>query len=415
MKAKYSLSIIISIQILLIIGSFTFLAYLENERSQIGNSINIAGKNRFLAVLAHNNIQDSFFGIDQENPMKGFDALEENLILLEQGGTKENLNLKPLPKFLIADYEKTYDKFLKFKNTGKSILIQSNQNPIVKKHTEFDQITNQFITQADLLVDKLSIYHNTQSDQLLTFEIILMFGNLGIHLFMIYLIIVIFRKESQRRLKLEKFSSIGELSARIAHDLRNPLSVIKMSFELIKQENSLSEKTAEKIPRIERAIKRMSHQIDDVMDYIRSRPLNLHLYSFDDIVQETLDHLEIPKTVQVIHQKSDIEIYCDRQRFVVLLSNIIQNAIQAMNESGKIFINIETKPLEWKIFVENTGPPIPFDLLEKIFDPLVTTYEKGTGLGLATCYNIVAEHNGKIYAKNKPTTFIISLPKRTIR
>jgi len=415
MKAKYKLSIIISIQILLIVGSFTFLAYIENERSQIGNSINIAGKNRFLSVVAHNNIQDALFGINQENPMKGFDALEENLILLEQGGTKEDLNLKQLPKFLMDDYEKTYDKFLKFKNMGKSILIQSTQNPTVEKHIEFDHITNQFIIQADLLVDKLSIYHNTQSDQLLTFEIILMFGNVGIHLFMIYLVIAIFRSESQRRLKLEKFSSIGELSARIAHDLRNPLSVIKMSFELIKQENSLSEKTAEKIPRIERAIKRMSHQIDDVMDFIRSRPLSLHLYRFDDIVQETLDHLEIPKTVEVIHQKSDMEIYCDRQRFVVLLSNIIQNAIQAMNESGKIFIHIETKPLQWKIFVENTGPPISFDLLEKIFDPLVTTYEKGTGLGLATCYNIVSEHNGKIYAKNNPTTFIISLPKRAIR
>jgi len=394
LKAKYKLSIIISIQIILIVGSFTFLANIENERSQIGNSINIAGKNRF--------------------SMKGFDALEENLVLLEQGGSTEDLNLKPLPKLFQDDFEKTYDGFIKFKNVGSSILTFSDTSIPVEKHREFDQTTNQFIIQADLLVDKLSIYHNTQSDRLITFEILLMFANIGIHLFMIYLIIVIFRSESQRILKLEKFSSIGELSARIAHDLRNPLSVIKMSFELIKQDNSLSKKTAEKIPRIERAIKRMSHQIDDVMDYIRARPLNIHQYSFDDMVQETLDHLEIPKTVEVVHQKSDVKIYCDRQRFVVLLSNIIQNAIEAMNESGKIFIRIETKPLEWKIFIENTGPPIPTNLLDKIFEPLVTTYEKGTGLGLATCSNIVSEHNGKIYAKNNPTTFIISLPKRTI-
>ncbi len=94
-----------------------------------------------------------------------------------------------------------------------------------------------------------------------------------------------------------------------------------------------------------------------------------------------------------------------------VLVNIIINAIQAMNEKGKITISLLSNPHDWEIKISNSGPPIPTGIVDKIFEPLFTTREKGTGLGLATCKNIISEHKGLIYAKNNPTTFVIKLPK----
>ncbi|MDX1595600.1 MAG: HAMP domain-containing sensor histidine kinase [Nitrosopumilaceae archaeon] len=413
MKIKYKLAIIISIQIILIIGSFGFLAYFENETSLIGNSINVAGKNRFLSMVAHDNIQDVLLGINSENPMDGFNSLESNLLFLKDGGTVDDLSLKPLDSSFLDEYEYLYAQFLEFKNAGSTILEISKTTQVPnEKILEFDQKTTEFITEADLFVDKLSVYEKIKSDRLIVIEISLMFVNIAAHLFMVYLLIILFKKESQKLVKLEKLGIIGELAARIAHDLRNPLSVLKISFELIKQDRGLSQKSIEKIPRIERAIDRMSHQIDDVMDYVRTSPLNIIKHNFNSLLKEAIEHLSIPKTIDVIYPQSDVWIYCDRRKFLILLENIIQNAINAMDKKGKISVRTETQPSNIRIIIENTGPPIPTHLIDKIFEPLFTTYEKGTGLGLATCRNIVLEHQGEIYAKNNPTCFVILLPNK---
>ena len=96
----------------------------------------------------------------------------------------------------------------------------------------------------------------------------------------------------------------------------------------------------------------------------------------------------------------------------MVFNNILINAIQAIGkQNGEINIKFEEEEEFIAIHFENSGPPIPESILPHIFEPLITTKEIGTGLGLASCKKIIENHGGIIDAKNNPTTFTIRLPK----
>lgn len=222
--------------------------------------------------------------------------------------------------------------------------------------------------------------------------------------------------------KTQRLSAIGELSARIAHDLRNPLSVITNTLEIIKIQNpSLKETNQEKFDRIERAVKRMTHQIEEVMEYVVPRPLDLQKTSLLDIVKSAVLNVKTNET-EIHLPKNDLSVVCDAEKLEIVFTNLLLNATQAMNNCGKIFLRIKesmTNNDQNKDFatveIEDTGPGIPKNLLTKIFDPLFTTRQIGTGLGLVSCKNIVEKHGGYIDIKTKVdhgTIFIINIPKQ---
>ncbi len=216
-------------------------------------------------------------------------------------------------------------------------------------------------------------------------------------------------------LKSERLSAIGELSGRLAHDLRNPLSVMKMSIDLLKQspaDSKLSDETVTKrIDLIEKSIDRISHQVDDVLGYVRNSPLNLTNVSLKELVQNSLDKVNIPNDVNVVVSKNDLNIDCDVIKLDAVFINLIVNSIQAMPDGGKIEIKISSKDNLAILQFIDSGEGIPETNMNKIFEPLFTTKQKGTGLGLASCKNIIEQHQGEINVTNNPTTFTIILPK----
>jgi len=216
-------------------------------------------------------------------------------------------------------------------------------------------------------------------------------------------------------LKAERLSAIGELSGRLAHDLRNPLSVMKMSIDLIKQtpqDTKLSDSNiVKRIDLIEKSIDRISHQVDDVLGYVRHSPLNLANISLCELIQNSLDKINIPKDVDVSISKKDVKINCDTLKLDAVFINLIVNSIQAMHDGGKIEIKISDKDNMAVLEFIDSGDGIPDQNLSKVFEPLFTTKQKGTGLGLASCKNIVEQHQGEISVTNNPTTFTIILPK----
>ena len=222
-------------------------------------------------------------------------------------------------------------------------------------------------------------------------------------------------EKTQQVLKSERLSAIGELSGRLAHDLRNPLSVMKMSVELIKQspqDSKLSDPAVTKrIDLIEKSIDRISHQVDDVLGYVRNSPLNLEKISLYDALQNSLKKINIPSDIQITLPKSDVSIDCDIVKLDAVFINLIVNSIQELNKGGKIEINISEKDSFVIIKFIDSGKGIPNEDLPKIFEPLFTTKQKGTGLGLASCKNIIEQHQGEISVTNNPTTFTITLPK----
>jgi len=87
------------------------------------------------------------------------------------------------------------------------------------------------------------------------------------------------------------------------------------------------------------------------------------------------------------------------------------NAVQAIGNKGEVNVRIMENPADIVVIVEDTGPGIPNEVMNQIFDPLFTTKQLGTGLGLSICKNIVEQHGGNISLKNHPTTFMVRLPK----
>ena len=217
----------------------------------------------------------------------------------------------------------------------------------------------------------------------------------------------------EKQAKQDKFSIIGELAARLSHDLRNPLSVIKVSVELIveKYNEKFNEEDKDKIRRIKKAIDRISHQIDNVLSFVRTNQLSLEVVSLKTILASSLEALKIPNGIKIKMPESDAEISVDSLQMEIVFSNIILNSIQSIGESGKIEIKITENFDSVEIQIIDSGTGIPEEFMDKIFEPLFTTKQSGTGLGLASCIAIIKNHGGMLNVKNNPTTFIITLPK----
>jgi signal transduction histidine kinase len=220
------------------------------------------------------------------------------------------------------------------------------------------------------------------------------------------------REMAQKLIQAERLSAMGELASRLAHDMRNPLSVIKGTVQIIKKTSkNLDDSTLKRIDLIEKSIFRMTHQIDGVLDYVKGTPLKKKPSSLNEIIISALQTLMIPSNIIINFPKDDIVLLCDAQKIEIMFANMILNAIQAIGDS-KGTINIRAKKQQNNILIkiEDSGPGIPAKIIGKIFDPLFTTKQEGTGLGLASCKSIVEQHSGTISVSNNPTTFSISLP-----
>ncbi len=211
----------------------------------------------------------------------------------------------------------------------------------------------------------------------------------------------------------ERLSSIGSLSSRLAHDLRNPLSVIKNSMEILKMRlnENMDEKVNLQLSMVGRAVSRMSHQIEDVLDFVNIASLKMQSSSIITIIESARLNTVIPDTVKINLPKNSATALCDPFRLEVVFSNLLKNASQAVENKGEITIRIIDKKDDVVIEVEDSGPGISEENTAKIFEPLFTTKQTGTGLGLASCDSIIKKHGGTLSVRNNPTTFVVSIPK----
>jgi len=221
------------------------------------------------------------------------------------------------------------------------------------------------------------------------------------------------REKTKRLVQAERLSAIGELSARLAHDLRNPLTVIKGVVEIAKTRKNLNgiSFSDKQIDMMERAILRMSNQIDDVLEFVKIQSLRTTRNSLLETIGLSLAKVKKTDEVKIEIPNKDVEFVYDADKIEVVFDNLIINAFEAINGKGKITIRINDLENEVIIEVEDSGAGVPDDLISNIFEPLFTTKKRGTGLGLASCKSIVEQHGGSISVKNKPSVFTIKLPK----
>jgi len=230
------------------------------------------------------------------------------------------------------------------------------------------------------------------------------------------------KKFYEDNLKNEKMITVGRFSARLAHDLRNPLSIIQVSLENLRSiiqvslENlrllyGTNESQQKSMDKVERSIDRITHQVDDVLDFVRERPITLNNHTMSEIISESLDSLPIPDNIKLILPKNNVEVYCDEKQFAIVFNNLILNGVQAIVHTGTIEITVEENNDGIIIQIMDSGEGIPKENIDSLFEPLFTTKQQGTGLGLASVKSIVEAHGGIISVSSPPTVFTITLPK----
>jgi signal transduction histidine kinase len=223
----------------------------------------------------------------------------------------------------------------------------------------------------------------------------------------------------------DKLATIGELAARAAHELRNPLTTVRSTVQYLKKsvtddKQALAEIAIEEIGRMDGIIKGMlslSRVSDlqpcevDLQDQVRQALMILESeFRQRDIVPDFQSHTE------------NAALPADPSGLRQLLLNLLLNSIQAMPRGGSIAVLLEDDSVRppgegLRLIIRDTGTGIPASDLQKVFDPFFTTKETGTGLGLSICYGIVTKHGGEIditsvsEGENTGTTVTIRLPR----
>jgi signal transduction histidine kinase len=418
MKNTSKIIITIVIQVSLILTSFSLLGYYESQQKPFYDMVNYAGKDRFLAEKALS--ETISYGNGQQyatDPLNTLQDLEQNIKILKSGGIVSGEVLVPLPDNLIPLWNSVNQNFIAYKTTVEEIRNNALYNGVRITQDTFDSLqekSSNLVSSSDGLVVGVADYSQNMSDFVIQLQAILMVINIASHIVAVLKILQLLKNESAKMQKLDKLAIIGETAARLGHDLRNPLSVIKMNLDIMKlktKDEGQDQISKEKYDTISKAISRMSHQIDDVLDFVRIRPLYLEDNSLSEIINEAAGRITKPENVKINLPQNDIKIICDAKRLEVVFINLITNAVQAVGDKGKITVKINSDMDKSYISIEDSGPGIPSDIMPKIFDPLFTTKQTGTGLGLPSCKNIIEQHNGAISVKNNPTTFTVIIPK----
>jgi signal transduction histidine kinase len=220
--------------------------------------------------------------------------------------------------------------------------------------------------------------------------------------------------------RAEKLATMGTMLSGIAHELRNPLSIISA-----RAQRALTKKDGDAawmrkcFASIETQTERCASIVNNLLDFTRNTATTPGFHDIGDIIDETLTYVEYQNLFDDItvekHYQPDAQVYGDRSRYVQVFLNLITNAADAMAGRGTLAITTEKAgPLSTLVNVSDTGPGIARAIHEQIFDPFFTTKEpgKGTGLGLAIVYKIVQESGGRIWFGSRPghTTFSVMLP-----
>ncbi len=226
--------------------------------------------------------------------------------------------------------------------------------------------------------------------------------------------------ESTRKLiQAEKESAWREMAKQIAHEIKNPLTPMKLSIQSLQysfrpEDPGAEQKIKEFTEMMLEQIEAMDRIANTFSDFTKISELKISEENIVDLVKNTA--MLFPDYVEVKFDREEIRMKIDKTKIKQALINIIKNAVQALSETPhpQIIIDVKEQNRHVKISIEDNGPGIPEELLDKIFDPYFTTKSGGTGLGLAIVKRIIESHGGKIEVKvtsGKGTKFIIILPK----
>ena len=223
---------------------------------------------------------------------------------------------------------------------------------------------------------------------------------------------------TEQLIRADRLAAMGELTAGVAHEVRNPLGIIRASVQLMEDAECSRERVREAAEVIKQEIDRLDRVIKALLDFGRPATPTMRPVAVSQVLEDVALFSRTFASrahVQIVEKYSDTapDVVADSEQLKQVFVNLISNAVQAMPGGGTL--TIETGAEEGFVFIRfsDTGPGIPDDMRDKIFDPFVSTRDDGTGLGLTIVHRIVDEHDGHIEVASEPgngTTFTVWLP-----
>lgn len=216
-------------------------------------------------------------------------------------------------------------------------------------------------------------------------------------------------REFQRN--IDRFSSIGNLSAVMAHEIRNPLTGIRTTIQFVQGKLPKSSQLGADLEDAIKELDRIEQFTSDLLQFARPKISELRATNINDVIERVLGHVDLRCSEMEIRVKRDLgedlpAIPLDADAISQALLNILLNALDAMPDGGVLRVSSSSRRYRSRraleVAIADTGTGIPEDVLEKIYDPFFTTRGAGgTGLGLSITLQIVKEHGGRIYVRNR--------------
>ncbi len=222
----------------------------------------------------------------------------------------------------------------------------------------------------------------------------------------------------------EKLASMGQLSAGIAHELNNPLGVITMYANILKEEVDVKDPIIKDLELIVEQADRCKKIVGGLLNFARKNQVKLTEVNIEEFCKHSLHSVVVPNNITTTFHStlSNPAVFLDKDQMIQVLTNLEKNAIEAMPEGGKLTLELSDTDDEVEIVVSDTGGGIPKEHTDKIFTPFFSTkgIGKGTGLGLPLIYGIIKMHKGKIHFVSNAnpeegptgTKFIIKIPRK---
>jgi two-component system NtrC family sensor kinase len=224
----------------------------------------------------------------------------------------------------------------------------------------------------------------------------------------------------EQLLRSEKLAALGEMSAKVAHEVNNPLGIIKNYLLLLKRKVENDPEPKELVGVVTEEIDRIAGIVKQLLEFHRPQPIPREEIEINDLLGSLLSFMRRQlKTsgIEMTRDFSEDHLIVDGSPELLkqVFMNIIINARQAMSDGGHLTITTTLVDDEIAVRFCDTGPGIPSEHITRIFEPFFTTKDpgEGTGLGLSVCYGIITKHDGSIRYRNleQGGCFEIRLPR----